>query len=163
MREPRDRADDRVVYRLASSLNSKAVSGTSQLIQVANGSSHVGATPLTVASPPINLSTTAEHNNRKPRHIQRRWSEKSPLHGRSPAECDTRSRHDSQCGQPHARDGARRGIVGHPKSARSDQEQDRSDLNAPQVTMPDRKPPPKTSLTRIIPIMSDNGPDAICV
>ena len=29
---------------------------------------------MTVARPPISLSTTAEHSKRKHRHIQRRWS-----------------------------------------------------------------------------------------
>ena len=43
---------------------SKAASGTSQLIQVARGSTHGAAIPATVASPPISLSTTAEHNRR---------------------------------------------------------------------------------------------------
>ncbi len=59
-----DRARRDPDFRLVHSRNSKAASGTSQLIQVASGSTHGAATPVTVASPPISLSTTAEHSKR---------------------------------------------------------------------------------------------------
>ena len=59
---PLGRARDRISPRPLAS--SKAASGTSQLIQVARGSTHGAVTPVTVASPPISLSTTAEHNKR---------------------------------------------------------------------------------------------------
>ncbi len=59
-----DRSRKNPDFRLVRSRNSKAASGTSQLIQVARGSTHGAATPVTVANPPISLSTTAEHNKR---------------------------------------------------------------------------------------------------
>ena len=46
------------------SRNSNAASGPSQLIQLASGSIHGAAAPVTVARPPISLSTTAEQSNR---------------------------------------------------------------------------------------------------
>ena len=46
------------------SRSSNAASGPSQHAQVASGSSQGAVTPATVASPPINLSTTAEANRR---------------------------------------------------------------------------------------------------
>jgi hypothetical protein len=67
-----DRPGERQGFRLIDSRNSKAKSGTSQLIHVARGSTHGSATSMTVANPPNSLSTTAEHNRTKQRDIQRR-------------------------------------------------------------------------------------------
>src|SRR3954469_17904950 len=60
--------------RPGHSRNSKAASGRIQHSQVAAGSIQGEVIPVTVARPPISLSTTAEQSKRQHRHIQLRWA-----------------------------------------------------------------------------------------
>jgi hypothetical protein len=50
--------------RFERSHTSNAASGTSQHVHVATGSTHGKFVPVTVASPPISLRTTAEESSR---------------------------------------------------------------------------------------------------
>ena len=67
---------------------------------------------------------------------------------------------DGEEGESGSGGGTGHGVAGHPETAGGDEQQDVGDLEAAQAAMPAWQRRRKVSLMRIVPRMSESGPES---